>query len=89
MSYGMLDPMARRQVLVQLDDDLIARHDRLVTALDTNRSDVIRRAVTAFLRAADDAGDDARHLEAYLRIPEDPAEFAGLERAGFEPWPEY
>jgi hypothetical protein len=50
---------------------------------------VIRRAVTAFLRAADDAGDDTRHLEAYLRIPEDPAEFAGLERAGFETWPEY
>lgn len=81
--------MARRQVLVQLDDDLIARLDQLVAALHTNRSDVIRRAVTAFLRAAGDAGDDTRHIEAYLRIAEDPAEFAGFERAGFETWPEY
>jgi metal-responsive CopG/Arc/MetJ family transcriptional regulator len=85
----MLHSVARRQVLVQLDDVLIGRLDRLVEALDTNRSDLIRRAVTAFLRAADEARTDTDHVEAYLRIPEDPGEFAGLERAGYEAWPEY
>jgi metal-responsive CopG/Arc/MetJ family transcriptional regulator len=85
----MLDPMARKQVLVQLDDELIGRLDRLVGALDTNRSDLVRRAVTAYLRAADEAKSDADHVEAYLRVPEDPGEFAGLERAGYEAWPEH
>jgi metal-responsive CopG/Arc/MetJ family transcriptional regulator len=84
----MMVRMARRQVLVQLDDDLIARLDRLVAALDTSRSDVIRRAVSAYLGAADRAKADAAYIEAYLRIPEDPAEFAGLEQAGYEAWPE-
>jgi metal-responsive CopG/Arc/MetJ family transcriptional regulator len=83
----MLESVARKQVLVQLDDELIQRLDRLVATLDTNRSDVIRRAVTAFLRAADDAKADVEYVEAYLRIPEDPREFAGLEQAGFEAWP--
>lgn len=85
----MLEPVARKQVLVQLDDELIGRLDRLVGTLDTNRSDLIRRAVTAFLRAADEAKADADHIEAYVRAPEDPAEFAGLERAGYDAWPEY
>ena len=85
----MLEPVARKQVLVQLDDELIGRLDRLVGALDTNRSDLIRRAVTAFLRAADDARADTDHVEAYLRIPEDPGAFAGLERAAYDVWPEY
>jgi metal-responsive CopG/Arc/MetJ family transcriptional regulator len=85
----MLDPMARKQVLVQLDDELIDRLDGLVGELDTNRSDLIRRAVTAYLRAAGEAKADIAHIEAYLRIPEDPGEFAGLEQAGYETWPEY
>jgi metal-responsive CopG/Arc/MetJ family transcriptional regulator len=89
MPYGMLDPMARKQVLVQLDDELLGRLDRLVAAVETNRSELIRRAVAAYLRAADEAKADLDHVEAYLRIPEDPGEFAGLERAGYEAWPEY
>lgn len=84
----MLGPMARKQVLVQLDDDLLRRLDGLVGTLDTNRSDLIRRALTAFLRAADDAKADTEHLEAYLRLPEAPGTFAGLEIAGYEAWPE-
>ena len=53
------------------------------------RKQVIRRAVTAFLRVADEAKADVEYVEAYLRIPEDPREFAGLERAGLEAWPKH
>src|SRR4051794_7390140 len=36
-------PMARREVLVQLDDDLVNRLDALAAELDTSRSELLRR----------------------------------------------
>ena len=41
MGYHMF--MSRREVLVQLDDDLVDRLDKLAKTLGTNRSELLRR----------------------------------------------
>ena len=63
--------MGRREVLVQLDDDLLTRLHRLSTERGMNRSDLRRGALAVLeadsLRVADDALRDA-----YRRMPRDP-----------------
>ena len=41
--------MRRREVLVQLEDDLVERLDRLAEQEGTSRSDLLRRGATAVL----------------------------------------
>jgi metal-responsive CopG/Arc/MetJ family transcriptional regulator len=86
MSYGMVDPMARRQVLVQLDDDLIARLDAAADALERNRSELIREALGAYLDAGREAAWDARTIRAYLEVAEDPADIEAFARVAA--WPD-
>jgi metal-responsive CopG/Arc/MetJ family transcriptional regulator len=82
----MVAQMARRQVLVQLDDGLVDRLDRAAEALGRNRSELIREAVSAYLDACREAGWDVRTVRAYLEIPEDPAELDAFARAAA--WPD-
>ena len=49
MVYDMV--MARRQVLVQLDDDLVARLDALAARRKVSRSELLRRGALAVLEA--------------------------------------
>ena len=65
--------MARREVLVQLDDDLVSRLDALAAAQGTSRSELLRRGAVAVLDAAELAEADRVLQEAYRRIPQDPA----------------
>lgn len=65
--------IARKQVLVQLDDALIDRLDRLARELGTNRSELLRRGAHAVLEAEDLAGADRELVAAYQRDPPDPA----------------
>ena len=51
MGYHMV--MARREVLVQLDDDLVDHLDRLAKTLGTNRSELLRRGAQAVIDAED------------------------------------
>jgi metal-responsive CopG/Arc/MetJ family transcriptional regulator len=69
MAYHMA--MARKQVLVQLDDELVARLDRLASDEGTNRSELLRRAAWVVLRAADLKAADAKMQEAYRRVPQE------------------
>ena len=64
--------MGRRQVLVQLDDDLVIRLDRLASARGISRSELLRRGALAVLDA--DALRQADHelQDAYRRLPQDP-----------------
>lgn len=78
MLYHML--MARREVLVQLDDDLVERLDRLAEAEGTSRSDLLRRGAAAVLEAADQLAADRDLRDAYRRIPQDPALVASARR---------
>jgi len=63
--------MARRQVIVQLDDRMLARLDREAKTQRISRSEVLRRAADLYLRASDEAGKERRMVEAYRRIPDD------------------
>ena len=65
--------MARREVLVQLDDDLVARLDELAAQLGTNRSELLRRGATAVITAEELAAADRELIAGYQRLPPDPA----------------
>ena len=64
--------MARRQVSVQLDDELVLQLDRIASALGVNRSELLRRGARAVI-AAEHLADADRQLQAgYRRRPQDP-----------------
>jgi len=65
--------MGRKQVLVQLDEELVERLDRLAGRLETNRSELLRRGAAAVLAAADIEQADEEFRAAYRRIPQDQA----------------
>jgi metal-responsive CopG/Arc/MetJ family transcriptional regulator len=65
--------VARREVLVQLDDALVERLDALAAQLGTSRSDLIRRGARAVLDAEDVADADRQLQLAYRTQPNDPA----------------
>ena len=70
MGYHMV--MARREVLVQLDDDLVEQLDALAVGLGTNRSELMRRGAQAVLDAEGLAAADRQLRSAYERQPADP-----------------
>ncbi len=65
--------MARREVLVQLDDDLVRQLDELAARLGTSRSELLRRGAQAVIAADELAGADRDLIAAYQRQPADPA----------------
>lgn len=87
MLYHMF--MARREVLVQLDDELVERLDRLATAERTTRSDLLRRGAAAVLDAATQLEADRVLRDAYRRIPQDPALVASARRLAAQTTPEW
>ena len=87
MVYHMV--MARKQVLVQLDDDLIERLDRLAERQGTSRSELLRRGAAAVLEAADHAEADRALQDAYRRMPQDPAIVSAASRLAALTAPEW
>ncbi len=87
MLYHMV--MGRREVLVQLDDDLVDRLDRLAEHQGTNRSELLRRGAAAVLQAAEQAEADKALKEAYRRVPQDPAIVAAALRLAARTTPEW
>ena len=87
MVYHMV--MGRRQVLVQLDDDLVERLDRLAEEQGTNRSELLRRGAAAVLEAAGQAEADGLLQDAYRRVPQDPAIVAAAGRLAAHAAPEW
>jgi predicted DNA-binding protein len=77
MLYHMV--MSRREVLVQLDDELVERLDRLAETEGTNRSELLRRGASAVLEAAELRTADRALHEAYRRVPQDPALVASAQ----------
>jgi Arc/MetJ-type ribon-helix-helix transcriptional regulator len=78
MLYHMV--MGRREVLVQLDDELVEQLDRLAEHQGTNRSELLRRGAAAVLEAADRSEADRQLKDAYRRTPPDPAIVAAAAR---------
>lgn len=87
MLYHMV--VGRREVLVQLDDDLVDRLDRLADDQGTNRSELLRRGAAAVLQAAELAAADRQLQEAYRRVPQDPAVVAAAARLAARIAPEW
>jgi metal-responsive CopG/Arc/MetJ family transcriptional regulator len=82
--------MARRQTLVQLNDDLLALLDERAAKSGRSRSEIIRTAIERELAAESDAAIDAAIVEGYTRIPPpefDPwAEASAKRSIADEPW---
>jgi metal-responsive CopG/Arc/MetJ family transcriptional regulator len=81
--------MARREVLVQLDDELVEALDRLAGEEGTNRSELLRRGARATLEAARLARADRDLVAAYRREPQDPALVEAAARLAAETVPEW
>ena len=93
--------MARRQVIVQLSDQILTDLNALAARDGVSRSEIIRQAVIAHIRDRTWEEWDRVSNEAYARMPEDPEVTAWLEAAartsfkrldedertaGFGPW---
>src|SRR6056297_1034995 len=85
MGYHMV--MARREVLVQLDDDLVEQLDALASDLGTNRSELMRRGAQAVLDAERLTAADRELRAAYRRQPADPALVQSARRLAAETAP--
>jgi metal-responsive CopG/Arc/MetJ family transcriptional regulator len=85
MLYHMV--MARKEVLVQLEDALVAELDRIAGELAVNRSELIRRVAQAFVRAQDEATADAALVAAYRAKPQDESELDAW--LAVQVWPEW
>lgn len=77
--------VARKQVLVQLDDTQVAALDRIVGA-ERSRSELIREAIDLYLRAVDERLQDLRYAEAYRLAPENLDDDAALR--ALQVWPD-
>jgi metal-responsive CopG/Arc/MetJ family transcriptional regulator len=82
MVYHMV--MARREVLVQLDDEMVERLDELAKRSEVSRSELLRRAALALLRADEWAQADKRLIEGYTKYPPDPALLEASEKLAAE-----
>lgn len=91
--------MARRQVLVQLSDDLLALLDRQAERRHVSRSQVIREAVERLTAADREAEIDRQIADGYRRVPQEDhpwSDWAAIDtarsldeeerEAGHEPW---
>jgi len=87
MLYHML--MSRKQVLVQLDDELVAGLDRLADRLKVSRSELLRRGALAILEAARLDDEERAFAAAYRRHPQDPILVATARRLAAETVPEW
>jgi Ribbon-helix-helix protein, copG family len=87
MVYDMV--MARRQVLVQLDDDLVARLDALAARRKVSRSELLRHGALAVLEAEELADADKALVEAYCRQPQDLFLLESATRLASETAPEW
>ena len=81
--------MARRQVLVQLDDDLVDHLDRLGKTLGTNRSELLGRGAQAVIDAEDTLTADRDLVAAYRRQPLEPALVRSAARLAARTTPEW
>jgi metal-responsive CopG/Arc/MetJ family transcriptional regulator len=81
--------MARKQVLVQLDDDLVERLDSVAADEGVSRSALLREGALAVIQAHCEAAADRRLREAYRNVPQDAALVASAARLAAETAPDW
>ncbi len=79
--------MSRREVLVQLDDELVAQLDGLAARLGTNRSELLRRGAQAVITAEELVEADRELVAGYRHQPADPALVQSARRLAAETAP--
>jgi metal-responsive CopG/Arc/MetJ family transcriptional regulator len=79
----------RKEVLVQLDGELVSRLDELAKKQGVSRSELLREGAWAVLDAAEMAEADERLREAYRRQPQDVAFVAAAARLAAKTVPEW
>lgn len=87
MVYHMV--VARREVLVQLDDQLVEKLDELARRTEVSRSELLRRGALAVIEADEWARADQRLTEAYGKYPPDAALLEASRRLSAESAPEW
>lgn len=81
--------MARRQVIVQLDDALVSSLDEAAAQEGVSRSELLRRGALALLEARRINKRERELVDAYRRIPQDPLLVEASRRLAAEtapPW---
>lgn len=68
--------VARRQVLIQLSDELLEKLDAQARARGTSRSALVRDAIERYVVKETEEEKDRRMIEGYRRIPETEEEMA-------------
>ncbi|MGH2727759.1 MAG: ribbon-helix-helix protein, CopG family [Actinomycetota bacterium] len=81
--------MTRKQVLVQLDDRLIAELDKVAGQEGLSRSELLRRAADALLEARKLRRAEYKLVEMYRRLPQDPAFAEAARRLASETAPDW
>jgi metal-responsive CopG/Arc/MetJ family transcriptional regulator len=79
--------VARKQVIVQLDDDLVSGLDRAAKETGVSRSELIRRASRMLIEYLRERELDRRHEEGYRRVPEEAELVEAFTRLAAEAWP--
>jgi metal-responsive CopG/Arc/MetJ family transcriptional regulator len=87
MVYHMVMP--RKQVLVQLDDELVDRLDELARRVEVSRSELLRRGAVAVLEADRIEGAERALVTAYRQHPQDPLIVESAARLAAETTPEW
>lgn len=81
--------MARKQVIVQLDDRLVAELDKAAKQEGVSRSELLRTAASALLEARKVRKLERRLVEAYAQLPQDPVLVETARRLAAETAPDW
>ncbi len=81
--------MARRQVIVQLDDQLVAELDKAAKQDGVSRSELLRTAAAALLEARKVRKLERRLVDAYREMPQDPVLVEAARRLAAETAPDW
>lgn len=81
--------MPRREVLVQLDDDLVEKLDEIARRTKVSRSELLRRGAQSIIDADKWAQADQRLVEGYTKYPPDPLLLEASQRLVAETAPEW
>ena len=87
--WVLVSSSPEREVLVQLDDDLVDHLDQLAKTLGTNRSELLRRGAQAVIDAEETLAADRDLVAAYRRQPPEPAVVRSAARLAARTAPEW
>ncbi len=81
--------MARKQVIVQLDDKMIAALDKAASQDGVSRSELIRRAAAALLESRRVRKLERKLVQAYSALPQDPVIIETARRLASQTAPDW